>query len=224
MRDEAIKVYTYMVQPLVSIGLQTLLNDVPGCTFAPPVGDWQSFYDALEADSNSSEILVVADYDVDDDAAYRLLAALKQAKLNFYILFLLSAASDEEAVLQALRVGADGYILHSATPDVVLRAITTMRDGKSFVEPAVASYILSEMRKPMHMVLDTDIRVDLSDRERMLLQLSADGMSNVQIADVLGLREKTIRNLWSSLFEKIGMNDRTQAVLWAIRTGEAELR
>lgn len=217
-------VYLFRVEPLVAIGLRTLLMEVPGCTFAPEESDWSSFFATLEATCRSTEVLVILDYNEAEQAAHQALATLAKQEDNVHLLLFLPSSSDETLIAKVLRGGGDGYIFHSATADVVLRAITAVREGKSFLEPVVTSFILSELRKPVHSVLDSDVTVELTERERLFLQLSADGMSNVQIAEVLGLREKTIRNLWSTLFEKLGMNDRTQAVMWAIRTGQAELR
>lgn len=221
---EVIRVFTLMMRPLLSLGLKSLFVDRPGFAWVDTPFD-ELGPDDVSANAQRKTIdLLMTDLAEELETRPDWIAGFKKNHPSLRVLVFLSAAPNDTAVLKSLRAGANGYLLQTATEEMVLRAVEAISQGGSYLQPQVTPVVLSELRKPRRLLLESSATVDLSQRERMLIQLAADGLSNVQIADVLGLREKTVRNLWSSLFEKLGMNDRTQAVLWAIRTGHAELR
>ncbi|MBL8096292.1 MAG: response regulator transcription factor [Anaerolineales bacterium] len=130
----------------------------------------------------------------------------------------LTTYDDDEWVFDALRSGAAGYLLKDTPPSDLIAAIKGTLAGKSFLDPAVAGKILSDYQKhPASTPAKT--RFQVSDRERELLKLLASGLSNGEIAQQLFLSEGTIRNYASELFKKLGVSDRTQAVVLALRHG-----
>lgn len=221
----SVRVYALMIQPLVDLGLQMVFLEQFNFEYVGSFAELNGLTDALSDSPEHLTNILIVDYRATLELNRKLFASLRNLNENLRILLLLSSEfEDESIIVGALRAGADGYILHSATQEILMRAIEELVGGRSYLQPQVTPMVLSELRKPVHAMKEWDKRVDLTEQERMLIQLSADGLSNSQIADVFGLAEKTIRNLWSSLFKKLQMNDRTQAVLWAIRTGQAELR
>lgn len=120
--------------------------------------------------------------------------------------------SDRERILEALDAGAIGYLLKDAEPDEIHRGIQAAARGESPLAPKAAHALISARteRKPSS---------TLTDREREVLILLAQGMANKQIARRLGISEKTVKAHLTNVFQRIGVADRTQAALWAERNG-----
>ena len=124
----------------------------------------------------------------------------------------LTSFADREKILGALDAGAVGYLLKDAEPDELIRGIRAAAEGQSPLAPRAASELLAarqEQRTP----------VRLTEREREVLSLVAAGLPNKRIATRLEISEKTVKAHLTSIFQSIGVTDRTQAALWASRHG-----
>ncbi len=120
---------------------------------------------------------------------------------------------DDDTVVAALRAGARGYVLKGAPGDEIVAAVRTVAAGGAVFGAGVAGQVLAltgESRKPA--AADDD---DLTERERQVLELVAEGMSNAQIARRLDLSLKTVQNYVSRILDKLQVSDRTQAALKA---------
>jgi DNA-binding NarL/FixJ family response regulator len=120
----------------------------------------------------------------------------------------LSSFIDDEKLFPAVRAGAAGYLLKDVQPQELVEAIRTVHAGGALLHPKVASRVLEE--------LTTD---PLTPREREVLGLIGRGMANKVIARELSLSEKTVKAHVSSILAKLGVSDRTQAALYAVRAG-----
>jgi DNA-binding NarL/FixJ family response regulator len=121
--------------------------------------------------------------------------------------------SDRDRIVEAIDAGALGYLLKDAEPEELRLAIRAASRGEAPLAPKAASALLeerSERARP---------EVELTDREREVIELVVAGMANKQIARRLGISEKTVKGHLTNLFQRIGVADRTQAALWAERTG-----
>jgi len=123
---------------------------------------------------------------------------------------ILTSFSDRERVIDALEAGAIGYLLKDAEPDDLLRGIRAASRGESPLDPKAARQLLTMRRR-----VEPDAQ--LTEREREILALIAQGHPNKVIARRLNIAEKTVKNHVSSLFQTLGVTDRTQAALWAQR-------
>jgi DNA-binding NarL/FixJ family response regulator len=121
--------------------------------------------------------------------------------------------SDRDGIVRALDAGAVGYLLKDAEPEEIHAAIRAASRGEAPLAPRAAAALLADRRSR------SSSKVDLSPREREVLQLVLDGLANKQIARRLGISEKTVKGHLTNLFHRIGVSDRTQAALWAERTG-----
>lgn len=132
----------------------------------------------------------------------------------------------DEWVFDAIRSGASGYLLKDTPRDRLLIAVKETVAGRTHVDPAVAGKLLSRLAQPTAPTLPTDNALikDLSDREREILRLIAQGITNAEIAKRLFLSEGTVRNYVSSIFAKLDVADRTQAAVLALRYGLADTR
>jgi DNA-binding NarL/FixJ family response regulator len=123
----------------------------------------------------------------------------------------LTSYSDAERIVGALDAGALGYLLKDAEPDEVLRGIRSVARGESPINPRAARELLGARR--------TTGAAELSPREREVLALVRQGLANKQIARRLGISERTVKAHLTSVFQRIGVVDRTQAAVWAERHG-----
>jgi DNA-binding NarL/FixJ family response regulator len=124
----------------------------------------------------------------------------------------LTSFMDRERIVEALSAGAVGYLLKDAEPDELIRGIHTAARGESPLDPRAARTMLGAQRAP-------DPLDALTDREREVLALVADGLPNKQIGRRLEISEKTVKAHLTSIFRAIGVTDRMQAGLWARRHG-----
>jgi DNA-binding NarL/FixJ family response regulator len=120
--------------------------------------------------------------------------------------------SDRERIVQALDAGAVGYLLKDAEPEELHAAVRAAARGEAPLTPRAAAALLADRRER-----PPDVR--LTAREREVLGLVVEGFANKQIARRMGISEKTVKGHLTNLFQRIGVADRTQAALWAERTG-----
>ncbi|EKN71361.1 two-component response regulator DegU [Neobacillus bataviensis LMG 21833] len=149
-------------------------------------------------------------------------------------IIILSIHDDENYVTHALKTGACGYLLKEMDADALIEAVRVVADGGSYLHPKVTHNLVNEYRKlaagvahgggyvptveirrPLHL---------LTRRECEVLQMLADGKSNRGIGESLFISEKTVKNHVSNILQKMNVNDRTQAVVVAIKNGWVEVR
>lgn len=146
---------------------------------------------------------------------------------------ILSIHDDESYVTHALKTGATGYLLKEMDSDELIEAVKVVAEGGSYIHPKVTHKLVLEYRRlanqqnkgsgyqqpevhiPLHL---------LTSRECEVLQLLADGKSNRGIGEALFISEKTVKNHVSNILQKMNVNDRTQAVVTAIKNGWVEVR
>jgi NarL family two-component system response regulator LiaR len=130
----------------------------------------------------------------------------------------LTSFLDDDKVLPAVRAGAAGYLLKDVGPPDLVRAIRTVHGGQALLHPAVAARVLEEVAAPSPPAAADP---GLTPREREVLGLLGRGMANKRIAQELGISEKTVKIHVSRVLHKLGVADRTQAALHAVRAGLA---
>jgi DNA-binding NarL/FixJ family response regulator len=129
----------------------------------------------------------------------------------------------DEWVFDAIRAGASGYLLKDAPKEDLIAAIKGTAAGKTHVDPGVAGKLFTHVAQNTPPVAERSIGEQLSDREREVLRLVARGLSNADIAQRLYLTEGTVKNYVTSIFTKLGVSDRTQAAVIALRHGLVDL-
>jgi len=120
----------------------------------------------------------------------------------------LTSFSDQTRILDALTAGADGYLLKHAEPDEIAAGIRSVYEGGSPLDPKAARVLLESRRTRRE-------TVNLTEREREVLLLVRGGLANKQIARRLGISERTVKAHLTSVFQRLGVTDRTQAAIWA---------
>jgi DNA-binding NarL/FixJ family response regulator len=120
----------------------------------------------------------------------------------------LTSFSDQTRIMDALRAGAEGYLLKHSEPDEIAAAIRAIHEGGSPLDPKAARVLLESRRT----AAESD---NLTDREREVLLLVRAGLANKQIARKLEISERTVKAHLTNVFQRLGVSDRTQAALWA---------
>jgi DNA-binding NarL/FixJ family response regulator len=132
----------------------------------------------------------------------------------------LTTYDDDEWVFDAIRSGAEGYLLKDTPREQLITAVKDTVAGKTHIDPSVAGKLLTVVQQSRKMSdTSTTLTDQLSEREREVLRLLAKGLSNTDIAQQLYLSDGTIRNYVSEILAKLKVTDRTQAALMAVRFG-----
>jgi len=134
----------------------------------------------------------------------------------------LTTYDDDEWLFDAIRAGASGYLLKDTPRADLIRAVLGTAAGDSYVDPAVTGRLLNSLaRSPA--ISQQPTHIQLNEREREILKLLAQGLANADIAARLYLSEGTVRNYTSAIFARLGVSDRTQAAVAALRYGLVDL-
>ena len=133
-------------------------------------------------------------------------------------IILVTMYDDPESVFAGMRAGARGYVLKEAEPEELQRAIQAAYLGEFILCPIIAEKLLSHFGNEAKPQPGLPYE-ELTQRELQVLQLAADGLSNKEISGNLVISEKTVKNHIANIFSKLQVNDRTQAVLYALRKG-----
>lgn len=123
-------------------------------------------------------------------------------------------------VFEAVKAGARGYLLKDTDAQELIGAIRRVHAGEVLLDAELAGRIIQDFRAKKE--AQAPLHAELSEREVQILKLVAQGYTNLEIAAELGLSEKTVRNRLSEIFQKLHLNNRTQAALYAIREGLAQ--
>jgi len=213
---EPIRVLVVDDHAVVRQGLRGLLELQDGIDI---VGDAADGDQGVEAATRLRPDVILMDLvmpALDGVAAMRLL----RERLPETRVIVLTSFLDDDKLLPALRAGAAGYLLKNAEPQEVVRAVRAAHAGQTVIDPVVAARLVE--------TLAADDRGDpidlLTPREREVLVLIGRGYANKRIALELGLAEKTVKTHVGHVLAKLGVSDRTQAAIAAVRAGLVEPR
>jgi two-component system response regulator DevR len=193
---------------LVRRGLRDLLGDEPDIEVVAEAG---SVEEALAVAMHVEPEVAVVDVRLGDGDGVTLCRELR-SKPNPPACLMLTAFDDEEAMVGAIMAGAAGYLLKQVRGQDVVYAVREVAAGRSLLDPVSTARVLDKMRHP-----PTDELATLTERERDVLELIGQGLSNREIAERLFLAEKTVKNYVTSVLAKLGMQRRTQAAAWIAR-------
>ena len=194
---------------VVRRGLRDLLDGEPGIEVVAEAGGVE---EALARVAATSPDVVVVDVRLPDGDGVSLCRALRQLDPAPRCL-VLTAFDDERALVEAIMAGASGYLLKQVRGQDLVDAVREVAAGRSLLDPVTTAHVLERMRESAK----TDELAGLTERERDVLELMGEGLTNRQIAERLFLAEKTVKNYVTSVLAKLGMERRTQAIAWIAR-------
>lgn len=180
------------------------------------VGEASNGSEALRAVAEHSPDVLVLDLQMPVMDGLAVMHELKAKAAGTCILVLTSFA-DDQSVLEAIRLGAQGYLLKDALPIQLLQAIQDVHRGQSVLDPDIAMLLMNELRQPE----PRPAASTLTERETQVLLLVAAGMTNQAIAQSLVISDRTVAGHIRSILGKLNLASRTQAALYAVRNGLA---
>ncbi|RMF31607.1 MAG: DNA-binding response regulator [Chloroflexi bacterium] len=198
-------------------GLRILLELEPDLEVVGEAGDGQAALEAYAALRPDVVLMDVRMPGMDGvEATWRLRERWPEARV-----IILTTFDDDEYVFEGLRAGALGYLLKDVSGQELAEAVRTVAGGGALIEPSVARKVLAEFARlaPPARPIEAGLPEPLSDREREVLRLLAQGLTNREIAARLHLAEGTVKNYVTHILQKLGVRDRTQAALRAREMG-----
>ena len=203
-------------QDIVCEGLRAMFAPI---TQIEVVGVAKNGLEAIELTGRFQPDLVLMDLKMPRMNGVLATRAIREKFPDVRVLVLTTYDADEW-VLNAIRNGAAGYLLKDTPQEELVKAIFNTVKGWNPIDPQVAGKIIDHVtQQPFLSYPDQKLISHLSEREREVLRLLADGLGNSEIAKALFLSEGTVKNYVSIIFSKLGVADRTQAAILAIRLG-----
>lgn len=209
-----IKVLIADDQEIVCEGLKRILQSDPEIKV---IGIANNGQQALDLINHQTPDVVLMDLQMPIMNGVQAIRQLRKTHPDLPIL-VLTTYMDDKWLFDAIRAGATGYLLKDRPRHELLEAIKGTVSGESYLDPSVAKKVLNQAASAPEPI-QFDESIEISERERDILTLLVEGLSNAEIAQRLFLSEGTVRNYLSSLFVKLEVSDRTQAVVVALRRG-----
>lgn len=197
---------------VVRNGIKALLEEAGGVTVAGEAG---SVKEAIERAQWARPDVVVMDVRLADGSGIEATREIR-ARLPKTQVLMLTTFADDEALFASIMAGAAGYVLKQIKGGDLVRAIRTVGQGESLLDPAVTRGVLDRLRKGKHLLKDERL-ARLSAQEERILNLVAAGKTNREIGDELHLAEKTVKNYVSSILSKLEVARRAEAAAYLAR-------
>jgi two-component system response regulator DevR len=212
-----IKVFLLDDHEIVRRGLRELLESAGDMEVVAEAGTAE---EALRRLPVANPDVAVLDVRLPDGNGVEVCREIRSRMPAVHCLMLTSYA-DDEALFDAIMAGASGYVLKQIRATELVDAVRKVAAGQSLLDPGVTARVLERLRSGTV----TDEKLEgLTDQERRILDLLAEGLTNREIADRMYLAEKTVKNYVSNLLSKMGMQRRTEAAVYAARLSERQRR
>ncbi|HYP05424.1 MAG TPA: response regulator transcription factor [Bryobacteraceae bacterium] len=198
---------------IVRKGLRFVLEQEPGMAVAAEASNGREALKLCEQLKPDIAILDIAMPQLNGIEAVSLIRKASPATACM----ILSMHSDETYILRALSAGAKGYILKDAVEDEILPAVRSVLSGKSYFSPAIAKTLLEDYVRYLRQRGLEDSYDLLTDREKEILQLLAEGRANKDVANLLNLSVTTVETHRTNMMQKLGLHSAAEIVLYAVR-------
>jgi DNA-binding NarL/FixJ family response regulator len=220
MRDETMRRIRVLIvddHEIVREGLQTLIEEADDFEVVGTAGDGASAVSLAERENPDVILMDLLMPRLDGiEATRRIIANNPSARV-----LVLTTFADDQRVRDAIQAGATGYLLKDVLKDDLLRALRDTASGRPALHPEVQQHLMREVAGRTSSSREQAPHANLTEREVDILRLIAEGRSNKEIAAALYLTEGTIKGYVSTIFDKLGVADRTQAALYAVKNGLA---
>lgn len=215
-KTKSIRVLIADDHPIIRDSLRTLINTEPNLKL---VGEAVDGEEAVRKTLELKPDVILMDLVMPVKDGLQAIGEIKSALPEVSIL-VLTSFSDEDKVFPAIRAGALGYLLKDSSPQELLKAIYDVHRGEASLHPSIALQLIREINRPSDL---PPVENPLSERELEVLKLVAQGLTNQEIALRLVRSEWTVRTHVRNILGKLHLANRTQAALFALREGLAEL-
>jgi len=213
---ESIQVLIVDDHHIVREGQRALIESEPGMEVIGEAVDGQQ---AVDLARDLAPDVILLDLQMPKKDGLEAIKEIRDENSQAKIL-VLTSFTDEENIYTAIRSGAIGYLLKDSSPREILAAIRSVHQGDISMTPNTAEKLMRDLQRSSNLTPTTD---PLTAREVEILKLVAKGMPNLDIADQLVISERTVRTHVTNILSKLHLANRTQAALYALREGLADL-
>jgi DNA-binding NarL/FixJ family response regulator len=210
--EDTIRILIADDHPVVREGLMSMLNRQEDFEV---VGEAKNGVEAVNKAKELAPNVVLMDLRMPELDGVEAIRQIKAARPSTQII-ILSTYSDDEYIFRGIEAGARAYLLKDAPREELFKAIRTVYRGESLIQPVVASKLLDRLTELSRRAPSGE---ELSERELEVLRLMAKGSANKEISAQLSISQSTVKTHISSIFQKLGVNDRTGAVTEALKKG-----
>jgi NarL family two-component system response regulator LiaR len=210
--SDCIRILVVDDHAVVRKGLCTLIASEPGMEV---VGEAADGNQAIQQARLLQPDVILMDLVMPGKDGIQAIREIKQENSNIKVLVLTSFGEDDR-VISAVKVGALGYMLKDSSPAELLEAVRNVYQGRASMHPTITMALMQEIS---HDAIPGVPKEPLTDRETEILKLVAQGLTNHEIADRLIIAERTVSTHVSNILSKLGLENRTQAALYALREG-----
>jgi DNA-binding NarL/FixJ family response regulator len=179
------------------------------------VGEARNGVEAVDLAAAVQPDVVLMDVTMPELDGVEATRQLKERLPNTFVI-MLTMHADQDVLTEAIRAGANGYLVKDCSTDEIASAIDSVVVGETALSPRLAASMLAEVRRQDSAIQSERV---ITPREEEVLQLIADGCSTPEVAEQLFISQKTVKNHLASIYQKLDARDRTQAVLQAVRMG-----
>lgn len=212
MSDAPIRVMLVDDHEVVRQGVRALLESAGGMVV---VAEADSVSDAIAQAASALPDVIVMDVRLTDGSGIEATREIRARRAETKVIMLTSFA-DDDALFASIMAGAAGYVLKQIRSNDLIRSIRTVASGGSLLDPGVTGSVLERLRKGKHLLKDEKL-ARLSPQEERILGLVAEGKTNREIGEALGLAEKTVKNYVSSILTKLEVTRRAEAAAYLAR-------
>jgi DNA-binding NarL/FixJ family response regulator len=210
-----VRVFICDDQVIVCEGLEAILSADPDIEVVGLANDGA---EALERIAETKPDVVLMDLKMPVMNGIQATRELHKKYPHIKVL-VLTTYGEDEWVFDAIRSGASGYLLKGTPKTSLIEAVKGTAAGETYIDPAIGGKLFARIAQSAPISESTSITADLSNRELEVLRLLGEGLTNTEIAQRLFLSTGTVRNYVSAVLEKLGVSDRTQAAIIAMRHG-----
>jgi two-component system, NarL family, response regulator DevR len=209
----SIRIFLLDDHEIVRTGLRSMFEAAEGFVV---VGEAATAGEALDRIPPTSPHVAILDVRLPDGSGIEVCREIRSSSPEIACVMLTSYA-DDEALFAAVMAGASGYVLKQIGASDLVGDVRKVAEGQSLLDPALTQRVLERLREGSQ---EDPLLASLTQQERRILDLIAEGQTNRQIAAALFLAEKTVKNYVSNMLAKLGMERRTQAASYATRVSE----
>ncbi len=198
---------------VVREGTKKLLESQPDFEVVGEAGDGE---EAVELVKQLHPEIVIMDISMPKLSG---IEATKQIKALYpsTVVLVLTGYDNDEYVFALIEAGAAGYLLKEVSGDELIGAVRLVKAGEPVLHPRIMRKVLDHLRTPLEELTETVAKEPLSEREMEVLKLAARGMTNMEIADALSLSVRTVQAHLRSIFNKLGVGSRSEAIVYALK-------
>lgn len=203
--------------PIIRLGLRSALEDYSDIVIVAEAG---TAAEGVTAVSVHKPDVVLLDLHLPDKSGFHACRELLKLRPQTQVL-ILTSSSNERNVQEAMTAGAQGYLLKDNDGASLAAGLRAVASGNAVLDPSMAGQVLNLVKHRSGLTAAEKLN-QLSHQERKVVALLADGMTNKQIGDQMGLTEKTVKNYLATIFSKLNIERRTQAAALYVEAGKSE--